>query len=181
MPNSKPNNPSVPIISIVGNSGSGKTTLLVKMIPILKQRGLKVGTIKHDLHGFDIDKPGKDSWKHKQAGADTTIISSPSKIGIVKDADHDHKPEELMLFFPGMNIILTEGYKREKIPKLEVFRPEICKELICRDDKNLIAVISDVQVDINVPVLMSDDLQGIADLIMKYCTLQNDQLKTQSK
>ncbi|MCD6185182.1 MAG: molybdopterin-guanine dinucleotide biosynthesis protein B [Deltaproteobacteria bacterium] len=161
----------MPIISIVGNSGSGKTTLLVKMIPILKQRGFKVGTIKHDLHGFEIDKPGKDSWKHKQAGADTTIISSPSKIGIVKDVDHDYKPEELMLFFSGMDIILTEGYKRGKMPKIEVFRPEICKEPICRDDKNLIGIISNVQVDIGVPVLRFDDLQGIADLVIRYCTL----------
>ena len=169
MPNSKTNNPSVPIISIVGNSGSGKTTMLVKIIPILKQRGLKVGTIKHDMHGFDIDKPGKDSWKHKQAGADTTIISSYSKIGIVKDADHDHKPEELMLFFSGMDIILTEGYKHGNLPKIEVFRPEICKELVCKDDKNLIAVISDIQVNIDVPVLRFDDLQGIVDLIIRYC------------
>ena len=161
----------MPIISIVGNSGSGKTTLLVKMIPILKQRGFKVGTIKHDLHGFEIDKPGKDSWKHKQAGADTTIISSPSKIGIIKDVDHDYKPEELMFFFSGMDIILTEGYKRGKMPKIEVFRPEICKEPICRDDKNLIGIISNVQVDIDVPVLRFDDLQGIADLVIRYCTL----------
>ena len=171
MPNIKFNNSSMPIISIVGNSGSGKTTLLVKMIPILKQRGFKVGTIKHDLHGFEIDKPGKDSWKHKQAGADTTIISSPSKIGIIKDVDHDYKPEELMFFFSGMDIILTEGYKRGKMPKIEVFRPEICKEPICRDDKNLIGIISNVQVDIGVPVLRFDDLQGIADLVIRYCTL----------
>ncbi|UCF95758.1 MAG: molybdopterin-guanine dinucleotide biosynthesis protein B, partial [Desulfobacterales bacterium] len=74
-----------PIVSTVGYSGSGKTTLLEKLIAELKQRGFRVGTIKHDVHGFEMDRPGKDSWRHKQAGASVTVISSPYQIGMVKD------------------------------------------------------------------------------------------------
>ncbi len=111
-----------PVISIVGFSGSGKTTLLEKLIPELTRRGIRVGTIKHHLHDFDMDKPGKDSWRHKQAGAVVTIISTPSRIGMSMDVDHDHKPHELVPFFDGVDIILTEGYKRGDNAKLEVFR-----------------------------------------------------------
>ena len=81
-----------PIVSIVGNSGSGKTTFLEKLIPEMIRRGFKVGTIKHDVHGFEMDKPGKDSWRHKRAGAHTTMISSPYQIGMVMDVDEDHNP-----------------------------------------------------------------------------------------
>nr|NIR17513.1 molybdopterin-guanine dinucleotide biosynthesis protein B [Desulfobacterales bacterium]NIW15817.1 molybdopterin-guanine dinucleotide biosynthesis protein B [Candidatus Bathyarchaeota archaeon] len=115
----RPENPA--IVSIVGKSGSGKTTLLEKLIPELTGMGLKVGTIKHDVHGFEIDHPGKDSWRHKQAGSRITIISSPQRIGMVMDVDHDHTLDELASFFSGVDIILTEGYKRENKPKIEIF------------------------------------------------------------
>ena len=94
-----------PVVSIVGYSGSGKTTLIEKLISALKQRGLRVGTIKHDVHGFEMDRPGKDSWRHKQAGASATIITSPRQIGMVMDADHDHHPMELLPLMAGMDIV----------------------------------------------------------------------------
>ena len=97
-----------PIVSIVGYSGSGKTKLIEKLISAFKQRGVRVGTIKHDVHGFEMDRPGKDSWRHKQAGASTTIITSPRQIGMVMDADHDHHPLELMPLMAGMDIVLVE-------------------------------------------------------------------------
>ena len=138
---------SAPIVSIVGRSNSGKTTLLEKLILALKQRGLCVGTIKHDVHGFEIDRPGKDSWRHKQAGASITIISSPYQIGMVMDVEHDHKPEELMPLLSHMDIILTEGYKNSDYPKLEVFRPDAHKAPICKGDKTLLALICDEEID----------------------------------
>ena len=105
------------IVCIVGKSGSGKTTLLEKLIPELTGMGLKVGTIKHDVHGFEIDHPGKDSWRHKQAGSAITIISSPQRIGVVMDVEHDHTLDELASFFSGVDIILTEGLDRvESMP-----------------------------------------------------------------
>ena len=88
-----------PIVSIVGPSGVGKTTLLERLIPELTGRGYRVGTIKHDVHGFEIDQPGKDSWRHKHAGAQVTVISSPNQIGMVMDVDHDHHLEELKRLF----------------------------------------------------------------------------------
>ena len=143
MSNKQHKNTSPPIVTIVGNSGSGKTTLLEKLIAEMKGRGFKIGTIKHDVHGFEMDKPGKDSWRHKQAGAVTTIITSPHQIGMVKDVDHDHTPDELASFFTEADLILCEGFKRQPLPKIEIFRPEIHSSPLCTDDKHLLAVISD--------------------------------------
>jgi len=134
----------VPIVSIVGKSDSGKTTFLEKVVKTLANRGYKVGTIKHDAHSFEIDHQGKDSWRHKQAGAAVTVISSPAKIALVADADHDHTLAELRdKFFRDVHIIVSEGYKRETHPKIEVFRSELRRELLCTTDDNLIAIAGD--------------------------------------
>ena len=154
-----------PVISIVGSSGVGKTTLLEKLIPALADRGFKVGTVKHDVHGFEMDKPGKDSWRHKKAGASVSIISSPFQIGMVRDVDHDHDPEELSPFLSGLDIILTEGYKQKGKVKLEVFRPEVNKEPLCRGDNLLIAVVSDAPIDLGVPRFATTDIKGLADFL----------------
>jgi len=143
MPNKQHKSIAPPIVTIVGNSGSGKTTLLEKLIAELSERGLKIGSIKHDVHGFEMDKPGKDSWRHKKAGAVTTIITSPRQIGMVKDVGHDHTPDELASFFPETDLILCEGFKRQPLPKMEIFRPEIHSTPLCTDDKHLLAFISD--------------------------------------
>ena len=157
-----------PIVLIVGHSGSGKTTFLENIIPELTRRGLKVGTIKHDVHGFEMDKPGKDSWRHKQAGASITVISSPYQIGMVRDVDHDHQPDELLSFFPDVDIILIEGYKRLDKPKLEIFRPEITKEPFCKDDQHLLALISDSNLDLSVPRFLTNDVAGVAEFLINH-------------
>ncbi len=169
--NMPPNKPTPPMVSIVGNSGSGKTTFLEKLIPEIKRRGLRVGTIKHDVHGFDMDKPGKDSWRHKQAGASTTIISSPYQIGMVMDVSRDHDPDELLLLFSNVDIVLAEGFKKGKRPKMEIFRPEISKELLCKGDENLIALISDENVDIGVPKFSTNDMTKVADFLVRHFDL----------
>ena len=155
------------IISIVGRSGAGKTTLIEKLIPELRGRGLKIGTIKHNLHGFEIDIPGKDSSRHKQAGSTTTIISSPHQIGMIMDVDHDHELDELAPLLADMDIILTEGYKRDSKPKIEVLGPDVDKEPILKDDDNLIAVVSDEEVDLSVPRFKTGDIKGLADFLLK--------------
>jgi molybdopterin-guanine dinucleotide biosynthesis protein B len=160
-----------PILCIIGHSGTGKTTLIENLTPALIGRGLRVGTIKHDAHGFEMDKPGKDSWRHKQAGAATTVISSPDRIGMVMDVDHDHQPDELATFFPGADIILAEGYKGGNRPKIEIFRPEIRKEPLCKNDNRLIALISDTPVDLGVPRFSRDDIPRLADFLIAHFAL----------
>ena len=163
--------PDLPIVSVVGFSGSGKTTFIEKLIPQLIVRNIRVGTLKHDVHGFEMDKPGKDSWRHKRAGAAVTVISSPGQVGMVKDVDHDHDPDELKSLFKGVHIILTEGYKSQKRPKLEIFRPKIREEPFCVGDDALIGLISDVPVDLGVPRFSLDDAEGVAEFLISYFKL----------
>ena len=113
-----------------------------------------------------MDKPGKDSWRHKQAGACTTLISSPYQIGMVMDVDHDHGPDELRKFFTRVDVILTEGYKKQNRPKVEIYRSEIHDEPLCRHDDNIVAVMSDVQVGLNVPRFSLDDVSGLVDFLV---------------
>ena len=148
-----------PVVCIVGFSGAGKTTVTVGLVAALKQRGLRVGTIKHDVHGFEMDRPGKDSWRHKQAGASATIISSPAQIGLVMDVDHDQHPLELVPLLGEMDIVLVEGFKRADLPKIEVFRPENEKPPVCRNDRNLLAVVSDAHLDWSVPRYAANDCE----------------------
>ncbi len=160
-----------PLVIIAGRSGAGKTTLLEKLIPEIKNRGLRVGTIKHHPGEYDIDHPGKDSWRHKKAGAETTIISSPGLITMVMDADHDHNPRELSSFFRDMDIILVEGFKFHDLPKVEIFRPEIHDKPRFTEDPNLIAMLTDADLHLDIPTFKLDDIKGLADYLMRYFKL----------
>lgn len=155
-----------PIISIVGKSDSGKTTLLEKLIAEIRNRGYRVGTIKHDTHGFDIDHEGKDTWRHKKAGASTVIISSPQKVAVIKDTEEDRAIDSLAAeYMQEVDIVFTEGYKRENKPKVEVYRKEMHRELLCQGDDNLVALASNQPFDIGVPCFDINDVKGLADLI----------------
>jgi molybdopterin-guanine dinucleotide biosynthesis adapter protein len=157
---------TIPIVSIVGKSNSGKTTLLEKLIAELVGRGYRVATIKHNVHGFDIDHEGKDSYRHKKAGASITVVSSPQELALVRDVDHDYSFEEIReSYIKDVDIILTEGFKVNAYPKIEVFRCELKRELISGQDDSLMAVASDVKLDIRVPCLDINDTRGVADLI----------------
>ena len=156
----------IPIVSIVGKSGAGKTTLIEKVIPELTRRGYRVATIKHDVHGFDIDHKGKDSWRHKKAGATTTIISSPHKVAVVSDTDRDLGLSELRdRFVLEEDIVLSEGYYRDKQPKIEVSQKEEPYKLLCSNDKSLIAVASKYPMKLAVPWFNLDDIKKIVDFI----------------
>jgi molybdopterin-guanine dinucleotide biosynthesis adapter protein len=159
----------IPMVLITaGKSGSGKTTILERLIPELKKRKLRIGTIKHHHADFDMDIPGKDSWRHKKAGAEKTIISSPNRIGIVMDVDHDHSPEELAHFLTGVDFILVEGFKGENLPKVEIFRKEIHDKPLCIQDKNLIAMVTDEDLDLSVPRFGLDEMKELAEFIIGY-------------
>jgi molybdopterin-guanine dinucleotide biosynthesis protein B len=156
----------IPIVSIVGKSDSGKTTLIEKIVPELIRRGYRVTTVKHDLHGFEIDKEGKDSWRHKQAGAQGVIVSSPRKVALIRDVDRDMSLGELRDAFSGdADLILSEGFKKDLQPKIEVFRKEAHRELLCTPDDNLVAIASNRPFDIGIPCFDIDDVKGIVDLI----------------
>jgi len=155
-----------PIISIVGKSDSGKTTLLEKLIAEIKNRGYHIGTIKHDTHGFDIDREGKDTWRHKKAGASTVAISSPTKVAIIKDIKLEETLDTIAAaYLQDVDIVFTEGYKRGNKPKVEVFRKEVHQELLCTEDDNLIAVASNQHFDLKVPYFDINNVKGLADLI----------------
>lgn len=156
----------IPIVSIVGTSDSGKTTLLEKLIPELTDRGYRVVTVKHDVHGFEVDREGKDSFRHKKAGAVTSVISSPEKIAVISDSDRDLSLEELRgRFIQDADIIISEGYKRGSYPKVEISREAQNRELICTDDENLIAVASDYPVNVKVPSVDINNVKALADII----------------
>lgn len=166
-----------PIVSIVGKSDSGKTTLIEKIVPELSRRGYRVTTVKHDLHGFEIDKEGKDSWRHKRAGAQAVVISSPQKVALIRDVDKDMSLEELGdSFGEDTDLILSEGFKKDVQPKIEVFREEKHEELLCTKEDNLIAIASNRPFDIGVPCLDIDDVKGIVDLIESKF-LKGDQME----
>lgn len=156
---------SVPVVTIVGKSKSGKTTLLEKLIAEIKERGYRVGTLKHHSHaGFDIDKPGKDSWRHARAGSEHVIIAAPDKIASYRRLERELDFEEVIAEFSDLDLILAEGYKSANQPAVEVVREENGLALIS-DPEQRIAVAADVPLDLEVPVLDLNDAQGLADLI----------------
>lgn len=158
----------IPIVSIVGKSDSGKTTFIEKLLPELVRRGYRVATVKHDVHGFEVDREGKDSWRHKQAGAHTTVISSPQKVALIRDVEKDLTLAELReKLIQDVDLILSEGFKKDAQPKIEIFRTEKHKELLCTKEDNLVAIVSDKEFDVGVPCFSLDDAQGVADFVEK--------------
>ena len=156
---------SPPVVGFAGYSNSGKTTVMSAVIARLTASGWRVGTLKHDVHGFSLDRSGKDTWRHREAGAAATVISSPKGIGIVMDTGGDTPIEKLLPIFGGMDMVLVEGYKRAGIPKIEVYRPENGQPPACRGDRCLVALVSDADLDWGVPRFGLSDYQGISDFI----------------
>ena len=165
-----------PIISVVGYSDAGKTTYLERLIHELVNRGIRVSAVKHDVHGFEMDTPGKDSYRLKHAGASMAIISSPKKVAVIADADHDMSLVEIReRFISNVDLIISEGYKRDIHPKIEVFRggvkgeagEGIREKLLCGQGDNLFAVVSDTVVKTSVPVFDLEDAKGMALYIEK--------------
>jgi len=160
---------TVPAVSFVAKSGTGKTTLLERVIAELKRRNYRVGAIKHDAHSFNIDHEGKDSYRLTAAGADTTLISSPEKLAVIKKHPASPPIEELIrTYFADVDLVVTEGFKLSGLPKIEVNRAERSATLLCRGeqvDSTLIAVASDSRLELDVPLLDLNDPAGICDFI----------------
>jgi len=157
---------AVPVVSMVGKSGVGKTTALELIIRELKRRGYRVGTVKHDTHGFDIDRPGKDSWRHAQAGSDVVVVAGPRKMALIRKLAQEMLLDDVVDLMPDVDIVITEGYKRGDRRKIEVTRAERGRELLCRPEE-LIAIMTDYPVDMPVPQFALDDASGLVDLLEK--------------
>ncbi len=157
----------IPVISFVGKSDSGKTTLLEKVIKELKKRGFKVAMIKHGTHNFEMDHPGKDTWRYAQAGADIVALSGAEKVAVIEKRETELTLDQVISRISGVDVIITEGYKGENKPKIEVFRSQAHRELLFRPDE-LIAIASDVQWDLGVPCYHIDDYQSITEEIEGY-------------
>jgi molybdopterin-guanine dinucleotide biosynthesis protein MobB len=165
----------IPIVSITGRSNTGKTTLIERLIPELNRRGYRVGTIKHNLHGFEIDHEGKDSWRHQQAGARITVLASPGRVAVVEKVDKDPTIAELRdHYINDVDIILVEGFKGNPYPKIEVFRSVLKHEPLCTSEDNLLAFAGDVQLDRGVTCLNINDIEGVADLIEDLFLKKNE-------
>jgi molybdopterin-guanine dinucleotide biosynthesis protein MobB len=159
------------VVSVAAKSGTGKTTLVVKLIRELKQRGYRVGAVKHDGHGFSMDKEGKDSWRFTEAGSDITMVTSRDKIAMIRQNPNRREPplrETIVRYFGDVDIVITEGFKKNDLPKIEVHRRACRSELLYRGethDPNLLAVASDEPLNLDVPVFGLDDVGAICDLI----------------
>jgi molybdopterin-guanine dinucleotide biosynthesis protein B len=164
-----------PVISIVGKSESGKTTLIEKLIPALKRRGYRVGIVKHAHHGFEIDHQGKDSYRHKQAGASSVMIVSSGRIAMIKDAPGE-RLDDLLTFFEDVDLLITEGFKRDKAPKIEIFRAERHRHPACLNDDTLVAMVSDTPMGVEVPQFATADIESIAEFIVSdFLSLPNEE------
>ena len=156
------------IIGLAGWSGSGKTTLVTSVIPVLVGRGLKVATVKHAHHEFDIDQPGKDSWRHRSAGASEVAIVSSRRWAIVHELGEEPEPPlaDMLAKLSSADLVIVEGFKRHAHPKLEVYRAAIGKPLLHPDDDCIVAIATDAPMPgAQVPVLMLDDIERIADML----------------
>ncbi len=153
---------AVPVLSVVGRSNSGKTTLIVKLLPWLTARGWRVGTIKHDVHGFTMDHEGKDTYRHFEAGADRVLIAGAGEIAFRQRAQEEQEREALVArFFDGVDMVITEGYKTGDWPKVEVLRSGRSRHPLCLGDATLKALVTDVAGDYPVPVFGLDDVSGL--------------------
>lgn len=159
-----------PIVSVVGRSDSGKTTFLEKLIPALKARGVRLAVVKHDSHGFEMDRPGKDTWRLRQAGADAVMISAPSQMALIRAGlPREMKLDELAELVEGaVDLVLTEGYKSGDKPKIEVSRLAVAGgELLCSQEE-LLAIVADRSVPMDVPQFGLEDAAGVASLLVDY-------------
>lgn len=155
----------LPVVSIVGQGKSGKTTLIEKIIPEFKSRGYRVATVKHTHQELELDTPGKDSWRYAQAGSDAVFISTPKNLALIESLEQNASIKDIVrLMGADFDLLIVEGFHDAHVPKIEVHRKETGKELRCKPEE-LRAIVTDENVDIELPQFKLDDATGIADFI----------------
>jgi molybdopterin-guanine dinucleotide biosynthesis protein B len=156
------------VIGIAGWSGAGKTTLLTRVIPCLTARGMRVSTIKHAHHDFDVDQPGKDSHTHRTAGATEVLVSSANRWALMHElrGEGEMALDALLAKLSLVDLVLVEGFKKQAHPKLEVYRAAVGKPLLHPEDPNIVAIASDGKVAASVSVVSLNDIEAVADILV---------------
>jgi molybdopterin-guanine dinucleotide biosynthesis protein B len=156
------------VIGIAGWSGAGKTTLLTRVIPCLAARGLRVSTVKHAHHAFDVDQPGKDSHTHREAGATEVLVSSANRWALMHElrGENEWTLDALLEKLSPVDLVLVEGFKTQAHPKLEVYRAVVGKPLLHPEDRNIVAIASDGKVEASIPVVPLDDIEAVTDILV---------------
>ncbi len=157
----------IPILCFVGRSNSGKTTLIERLIPELVQAGYRVATVKHAGHGFDLDTEGKDSWRHKRAGASTVVVLSKGSLAMFSDVPDDIKVEQIRDQYLGQKIdlIIAEGWKSDGYPKIVVVRDQLGEVPV--SPEGLLAIVSNKPLEASIPTFDPDDIKGLSELIVR--------------
>ncbi len=158
-------------IGFAGWSGAGKTTLIVRLIPELSRRGLSVSTIKHAHHGFDVDRPGKDSYEHRAAGAHEVLVASANRLALMRELRGAPEPSlaELLRLLEPVDLVLIEGFKRDPFPKIEVYRAATGKPPLHPEDQNIVALVSDCAAPpAHLPHASINDIAAAADLVLAH-------------
>lgn len=153
-----------PIVSLVGCSNSGKTTFLEKLLREFKYRGYRIGTVKHHRGAFEFDIEGKDTWRHSQAGAEVVVLATPNGLGVVRKLEREVTLEEIVSYMNDVDLIIVEGFKRGPQPKIELVRSDVSNTLVCNPEE-LLAVVSDLPLELGVPVFDFEDIVSVANLI----------------
>ena len=168
------------IFGLAGWSGAGKTSLMVRLLPELVGRGLTVSTMKHAHHAFDVDTPGKDSYEHRQAGASEVLVTSANRWALMHElrGAPEAQIETLVARMTPVDLLLIEGFKNHAHDKLEIFRRDVGKPLLCVSDPRVVAVASDGPVpEARVKVIDLGDTRAIADFIVAHCGLLRDKAR----
>jgi molybdopterin-guanine dinucleotide biosynthesis protein B len=163
------------VFGLAGWSGSGKTTLVTRLIPALVRRSITVSTVKHAHHDFDVDQPGKDSWRHRHSGAVEVMVASDRRWALMHELRGAPKPslDEIVRLMSPVDLVLVEGFKHDPHPKLEIHRPSVGKPLLAPEDDAIVAVASDVVLSgLAVPVFALDDIEAIASFIIAHCSIE---------
>jgi len=157
------------VIGLAGWSGAGKTTLLTRAIPLLLKKGLRVSVIKHAHHAFDVDVPGKDSWRHREAGATEVLVSSSQRWALMHELRGAGEPRllELLSRMSQVDLVVIEGFKREPHTKIEVHRAANAKPLLFPDDPGVVGIATDTAVETSLPTAHLDDIEAIAVMLQR--------------
>ena len=166
------------VIGIAGYSGSGKTTLVEKVVPVLVAQGLRVSLVKHAHHEFDVDQPGKDSYRHRHAGCTEVLVSSSKRWALMHELRGAAEPslQEQLKHLSPCDLVIVEGYKSEPVPKIEVHRRDGHTPLLHPEDPDVVAIATDEPLDSRLPQLPLDDPQAIARFIVQYLGLNRARL-----